>query len=157
MSLTGNNAGDYFEGLYLNILKGVAVTTRTAFQLGLLTVLPADQGTQASPQDGTEVTTVNGTGGYAAYARQAVTPSTFWTALSSIGSGDPTGQQISNAAGVAWPGNNGGSTIVLVGIALYDNLVSTHVVVYWPIVPSFNFINGGTFNVAANTLIVQAD
>ena len=156
MSLTGLNMGDYMEGAVLQIFKGIQLTARPQFFAALHTVIPADTGSMAAPSNGTELTTVNGVGGYAAYARVTLTSNTAWSNLAAA-VGDATGQQISNLSIISWPANNGGSTITLVAVSLWDAATLGNMFAYVPISPSFSLTNGAAFSIAAGGLVLQAD
>jgi len=131
MALTSASSfSDYMEGTILAWYKGTAFPAAPGTcYLGLFTANPADTGTVAAPADGTEMTITNGTTGYAAYARQAIT----WGAVAAASAAplsDATGQQIQNSAQVTYPANNGGSTVTVTGVGVYSALTAGSLLYY---------------------------
>lgn len=160
MSLTGYGFSDYLETKILNFLKGTSMPAAPAtVYIGLFTAQPADTGTTGGTADGTEVTTTNGTGGWSNYARQALTTATGWNAIAAA-TGDSTGQQITNNATIggntAWT-NNGGSTVTITGVGIWDATTSGNLLIYINLVSSQALANGSAFSFAAGNLAVQVD
>ena len=152
---------DYAEGAILAWMKGTAFPTApTTWYVGLFTTNPADTGTQASPANGTEVTTTNGTGGFTNYARVAITASSGWNAIAAA-TGDSTGQQISNnallpASGTAWT-NNGGSTVTITGIGFWDAATAGNLYVYLPLTTAQPVTNTAAFSIPVSGAVIQVD
>ncbi len=145
------------ETQILNWLKGTAMPTAPATcYLGLFTANPGDTGTTGGTADGTEVTTTNGTGGYAAYTRQALS----WSAIGSASGApisDSTGQQIQNSAQITFPANNGGSTVTVTGVGIYSASTAGNLLYYIPLTSSQPYANGSQPTVNANQLTCAVD
>jgi hypothetical protein len=152
---------DYTESKILGWLSGASMPAASAtIYAGLFTTNPADAGTGASPQDGTEMTTTNGTTGFAGYARIALTASSVWNAIAAA-TGDGTGQQLSNAAaipasGTGWT-NNGGSTVTVSGIGIWDAATAGNLLTYYPLATPQAVTNTTGFSMAASGLVTQVD
>lgn len=160
MSLTGYGFSDYFESAILNWFKHSAFpSVVTTFSVGLFTTNPADTGTTGGTADGTEMSTSNGTTGFSNYARVPITAASGWGAIAAA-TGDSTGQQIQNnallpASGTAWT-NNGGSTVTVTGIGIYDASTAGNLIFYITI-SSQTVSNGNSFSIAISGLTVQVD
>jgi hypothetical protein len=162
MSLTGLSFSDYMEGMILQWFGGMTFDAAPAtLYIGLFTTNPADTGTKAAPADGTEVTTVNGAGGWAGYARISLTTGSGWNAIAAA-TGDSTGQQISNVAaiggaGTAWVNNNGGTTVTITGIGFWSASTSGHLFAYIPLAVAQAVTAGASFGLAASGMVLQVD
>lgn len=158
---SASSFSDYLEDALLKWMAGTTFPAApTTLYFGLFTTNPADAGTGASPQDGTEMTTSNGTTGFTNYARIAVTASTGWNAIAAA-SGDTTGQQISNVAaippsGTAWT-NNGGSTVTVAGIGIWSAATAGNLFTYYPLATPQAVTNGTAYSLAASGLVHQVD
>ena len=159
MSLTAVAMSDWMEAQWLNWFQGTTFPAApTTLYFGLFTTNPADAGTSASPQDGTEVTTSNGTLGFSNYARIAMTASTGWTSITAA-TGDTTGQQEQNAAaltGTGWT-NNGGSSVTITGVGCWSASTGGHLYCYFPLTASQPLANGSAFSIASDGLTLQDD
>jgi hypothetical protein len=162
MALTSASAfGDYFETAILAWFKGVTFPAApTTLWVGLFTTNPTDTGTTGGTADGTEVTTTNGTGGFTNYQRVPVVAASGWSAIGAA-SGDSTGQQISNgallpASGTAWT-NNGGSTVTISGIGIWDASTAGHLPFYIPLGTSQPVTTTASFSIAIGGLVAQVD
>lgn len=160
MSLTASGFSDYFENKVLNWFKGGAFPSApTTVYVGLFTTNPADAGTLASPQDGTEMSTSNGSTGFSNYARVSITAASGWNAIAAA-TGDSTGQQITNNAqlppsGTSWT-NNGGSTVTISGIGIWDAATGTNLL-FWFAITAQQVTTTNAFQINAAGLTVQAD
>ena len=161
MSLTGYGFSDYTENKILSWLKGSTFPAAPAtVYVGLFTTNPGDTGTTGGTSDGTEVTTSNGTGGFSNYARVAITTTTQWGAIGSA-TGDSTGQQIQNsnqlpASGTAWT-NNGGSTVTITGVGIYDASTAGNLLFWIALTSSQAIANASAFSIGASGLTIQVD
>jgi hypothetical protein len=171
MPLTAASFGDYLEGEILNFIKGTTgagtpfngATAPANLYVGLLTSITApaniDTGTAGAQQNGTEVTTTNGTGGWTAYARIAI-PSSGWGAIAAAG-GDATGQQIANSAALggaatAWQ-NGGGSSVSIVAIGIYDAATAGNMWFYGTLTATQPIANGSAFSIGIGGIILADD
>lgn len=160
MSLTASGFSDYFEDKILKWFKGTTfVAAPTTLSVGLFTTNPADTGTTGGTADGTEMSTSNGATGFSNYARVAITAASGWNAIAAA-TGDATGQQITNNAqlppsGTAWT-NNGGSTVTISGIGIWDAATSGNLLLWFAITPQA-VTNGNAFQINAAGLVVQVD
>ena len=159
MSLTAVAMSDWMEGQWLKWFTGTTFPTApTTLYFGLFTTNPADTGTAASPSDGTEVTTSNGSTGFSNYARIAVTASTGWNAITAA-TGDATGQQEQNASAITGTGwtNNGGSSVTITGVGCWSASTAGNLYCYFPLTASQPLANGSAFSIAGSGLTLQDD
>jgi hypothetical protein len=123
-------------------MKGTAypaapVTTYVA----LLTAFPTDN-------NGTGLVEVSG----GAYARQAITSATGWSAVSTSASL----QQMSNSAAVNYPTATAAWGTVI-GFAIYDALSGGNLLYAAPLAANQTVNNGNTFSFLAGALVIQED
>lgn len=139
-----NNASRYQQNNRLNWMKGTAYPTApVTTYVALLTTLPTDN-------NGTGLVEVTTTG--TAYARQAVTSSTGWSAVSTSGSL----QQMSNAAAVTYAAATANYGTV-VGVAVYDAVTAGNLLYFAPLAANQVVNNGNTFSFLAGALVIQED
>ena len=140
--MSAGGQSDYLNSAILNWLKGTTFLAAPATTyVALFTTAPtSDAGT-----GGTEVS-----GG--AYARQAITSSSGWSAISG---GATVAEQISNAAIITFPTPTASwGTIVAVG--LYDALTVGNLL-YFATITSQAIATGVVASFAVGALIVSAD
>ena len=132
----------YLEDKMLNWLKGTAFgTAPTTVYVALLTTNP-------TADDGTGEVEVSG----GSYARQAITTSSGWSAISGSGTSP---HQISNAAIITFPTPTANWEAVI-GIALYD-ASSAGNLLYWNSITSQTINSGVVASLAIGALIVTDD
>ena len=125
----------------LNWLKGTAFATApTTVYVALLTSNP-------TKNDGTGLVEVSDTG----YARQSITTSTGWSAISL--NADNIHDQISNGSALTFPAASAGYTVV--GVAIYDALTTGNLL-YYQAVTSQAVASGNQYQIAAGSLVVEA-
>ncbi len=134
------NKSQYLENACLNWLKGSTFPAApTTVYVALFTAAPSDSG------GGTEV---SGN----AYARQAITTSSGWSAISG---GGASPEQISNAATITFPTPTGNwGTVVAIG--LFDAATNGNLL-YWNTISSQAINSGVVAYFAIGALIVTDD
>lgn len=136
--------GKYLADAQLNWLKGTAFPGAPAtIYVALLTTAP-------TARDGTGAIEVTG----GAYARQSVTTSGAFSAISTNGSGLTAIEQMTLTGAITWPQAtaNWGT---IVGIAIYDALTGGNLLEYGDLSTSQIVNNGNTFQVPANDIVPQ--
>lgn len=124
----------------LNYLKGTTIAAPPAtFYVALLTTNP-------TKNDGTGLVECSDAG----YARQAITASTGWSAISL--NADNIHDQISNGSALTFPAASAGYTVV--GVALYDALTVGNLL-YYQAVTSQAVASGNQYQIASGALIVE--
>lgn len=139
-----NNKSRYFQNQTVNWMKGTTfVAAPTTTYLALLTTMPTDS-------NGTSLVEVTTSG--TAYARQALTSASAWSAVSTSG----TAQQISNAALIAYTQATATYGTVL-GAGIYDAVTAGNLIWYGTITTSQAVASGNTFQIAIGGLVLLDD
>lgn len=165
MSLSAaSGLSDYMEQQILSLFKGTKVLSNPGvtapaaptLYAGLFTTNPADTGTTGGTADGTEMTTINGATGYAAYARVV---NTFGAIISASPTplSDATGQEIQDAAALAWATNNGTATVTVTGIGIWDAATGGNLWDYIPLATPQQVTVGASFSVAVSAETIGLD
>lgn len=141
--MAAGGQSDYLNSQILNWLKGSTfVAAPTTTYVALFTTAPTSDA-------GTGGTEVSGN----AYARQPITSSSGWSAISG---GATAAEQISNAAVITFPTPTGGGWGTVLAVGLYDALTSGNLL-YFATITSQAIGTGVVASLAIGALVVTAD
>ncbi len=118
----------YMSDILLNWQSGTATPAApTTLYIALLTTLP-------TKNDGTGLVEASGT----SYARQAITGSSGWNAITT--NADNVTEQVTNNAAITWPAA-GSAWGTILGIGVYDALTAGNLIEYGTLTSGSQVIN----------------